>query len=167
MRISLVVAASTNNVIGRDGDLPWRISEDLKHFRKITMGLPIIMGRRTFESIGRALPGRRNIVLTTQADFVAEDCVVVNSPAAALQAAGDASEVMVIGGGEIYALFLPMAARIHLTRVDANIDGDAYFPALDPEDWRLVQESESPDSDAGEYAYRFQTFERSTAPVAG
>jgi len=162
VRISLVVAASTNDVIGRDGELPWRISEDLKPFKKITMGHPIIMGRKTFESIGRALPGRRNIVLTTRADYDAEGCVVVNSPAAALQAADAAEEVMVIGGGEVYALFLPMAERIFLTRVEADVVGDAFFPMPAPAEWTLV--SDEPRRPAGDssYPYRFQVFERRT-----
>ena len=138
--------------------MPWRISEDLKHFKKITMGHPIVMGRKTYESIGRALPGRKNIVLTTRADYAADGCVVVNSPAAALRAAEGAAEVMVIGGGEVYALFLPMAGRIYLTRVEADIDGDAYFPALNSAEWRDEQSF----SAAGDtpYAFRFQTLVR-------
>lgn len=162
MRISLVVAASANNVIGRDGELPWRISEDLRHFKRVTMGHPIIMGRRTFESIGRALPGRTNIVLTTRSDYAAEGCVVVNSPAAALHAAGSAEEVMVIGGGEIYELFMPMAMRIHLTRVEAEIDGDAFFPSLLPEEWRLASEEAQGRDDESGYSYRFQVLDRVT-----
>ncbi|MGI9271631.1 MAG: dihydrofolate reductase [Woeseiaceae bacterium] len=133
--ISLIVAASTNNVIGAGGQLPWHLSDDLKRFKKITMGKPIVMGRKTYESIGRPLPGRQNIVVTTQKEFVAMGCDVVSSPDAAVAAAGDAAEIMVIGGGEIYHLFLPLAERIYLTRVDAYLEGDAFFAALDATEW--------------------------------
>ena len=126
--ISLIVAASTNNVIGNQGELPWRLSDDLKRFKAVTMGKPIIMGRKTFESIGRALPGRQNIVITGQADFMAEGCDVVGSKEAALAATGDADEVMVIGGSQVYALFHPDAGRLYLTRVHAEIDGDDGLP---------------------------------------
>ncbi len=164
MRITLVVAASTNNVIGRDGELPWHISEDLKHFKAVTMGHPIVMGRRTFESIGRALPGRLNIVVTRNTGYVAEGCTVVDSPAAALRAAEGAEvgadEVMIIGGSEIYRLFLPMAHRINMTRVDAEIEGDATFPPLDQKDWRIVDEQRFDADDGREYAFSFQTLER-------
>ncbi len=163
MRISLVVAASTNNVIGRNGELPWRISDDLKHFKAVTMGHPIVMGRRTFESIGRPLPGRTNIVLTTQRDYAADGCKVVHSPAAALRAAETADEIMVIGGGEVYALFLPMAARVHLTRVDATIEGDAYFPELLPNEWQLIEDDARPRGE-NDFAFSFQVFERVAGP---
>ncbi|MEM9209414.1 MAG: dihydrofolate reductase [Pseudomonadota bacterium] len=164
MRISLVVAASTNNVIGRDGALPWHISEDLKHFKAITLGHPIIMGRRTFESIGRALPERLNIVVTRNPEFVAADCTVVDSPAAALHAAETmqqgADEVMIIGGSEIYRLFLPMAERIYLTRVAIDVEGDATFPELDIANWRIVEEQRFAADDSRELAFSFQTLER-------
>jgi dihydrofolate reductase len=133
--ISLIVAASTNNVIGAAGRLPWHLSDDLKRFKSITMGKPIVMGRKTYESIGRPLPGRQNIVVTTQAGFSADACDVVSSPDAAVAAAGDAEEIMVIGGGEIYRLFLPSAARVYLTRVNVEIDGDAFFTPLDASEW--------------------------------
>ena len=138
MRISIVVAHSTNNVIGKDGGLPWHLSEDLKRFKAITLGKPIIMGRLTYDSIGRALPGRQNIVITRQAEFSAEGCDVVSSPDDALQIAGDAREVMVIGGGEIYRHFLPLADRIHRTRIESDIEGDTFFPTLADEEWSVV-----------------------------
>lgn len=134
--ISLVVAASTNNVIGVAGELPWHLSDDLKRFKALTMGKPIVMGRKTFESIGRALPGRQNIVITTQQDYVAEGCDVVSSPEAAVAVASAGSEIMVIGGGEVYQLFLSLADRIYLTRVDTVVDGDTYFPDLDDTAWQ-------------------------------
>ena len=160
MRISLVVAASTNNVIGRNGELPWHIGEDLRHFKAVTMGHPIVMGRRTFESIGRALPGRLNIVVTRNPHYVAEGCTVVDSPAAALRAADEAEEVMIIGGSEIYRLFLPMAERVYLTRVEAKIDGDATFPALESNTWRIVDEQRFEADESREYTFSFQTLDR-------
>lgn len=160
MRVSMVVAASTNSVIGRGGELPWHISEDLKHFKSVTMGHPIIMGRLTWESIGRPLPGRQNIVISTRADFQAEGCTVVSSPAEALRAAGDADEVMVIGGGQIYELFMPVAERIYMTRVDAEIDGDTFFPVLDPDEWRVVASESYSAGEGREYGFSFQTLER-------
>lgn len=158
MDVSIIVAVSANNVIGRDGGLPWHISEDLKRFKAITMGKPIVMGRRTHESIGKPLPGRQNIVITRQEGYVVEGCDVVSSPAAALRAAGDVDEVMIIGGGEIYDLFLNQATRIYLTRVDTEIEGDAFFPAYDRDAWTVV-ESESFPGGAGP-AYTFELLER-------
>jgi dihydrofolate reductase len=134
--ISIIVAASTNNVIGARGKLPWRLSDDLKRFKQLTMGKPIVMGRLTWESIGRPLPGRQNIVLTRQADFAAEGCDVVASPADVLAAATDAEELMIIGGSQVYELFLPQASRLYVTRVRAEIDGDAFFPEIDESVWR-------------------------------
>ena len=159
MLISLIVAASTNNVIGLGGELPWRLSDDLRRFKALTMGKPVVMGRVTWESIGRPLPGRRNIVVTRSKGFEATGCHIVASPAAALGAAGDAAEVMVIGGSQVYELFLPKAGRLYLTRVLADIEGDAHFPPID-ETWRLV-DSETHAADArNEYAYEFRTYER-------
>jgi len=109
--ISLIVAASTNNVIGNDGELPWRLSDDLKRFKAVTMGKPIVMGRKTFESIGRPLPGRQNIVISRQGGFAADGCDVVQSIEQAVEVAGAAEEIMVIGGSEIYAAFLPITPK--------------------------------------------------------
>jgi dihydrofolate reductase len=133
--ISLIVAASTNNVIGSKGDLPWRLSSDLKRFKALTMGKPIVMGRKTYESIGRPLPGRQNIVVTRNPDYVAEGCDVVSSVDAAIQATGDAEEIMIIGGTHIYEAFLPRADRIYLTRVQAEVEGDAFLPEFNSNDW--------------------------------
>ncbi len=136
-RIALVVAVSRNGVIGRDGGLPWHISSDLKRFKTITMGKPVIMGRKTWESLPRKpLPGRQNIVITRQKNYAAEGCVVVADVAAALLAAGDVEEVAVIGGGEIYRRFFALTDRIYLTEVDLDVAGDTHFPQLDPKEWR-------------------------------
>jgi len=158
--ISIIVAASTNNVIGVDGELPWKISDDLKRFKALTMGKPIVMGRLTWESIGRPLPGRQNIVISRQADFLADGCDVVVSPAAALASAGDAPEIMVIGGSQIYELFLPKAGRLHMTRVQTEIDGDAFFPEISESDWELVNVEAHEASDKNEFAFDFRTYER-------
>jgi dihydrofolate reductase len=142
--ISLIVAASTNNVIGNQGDLPWRLSADLRRFKKLTMGKPIVMGRKTWESIGRPLPGRHNIVVTRQGDYAAQGCTVVSSVEAAIDAAGDADEIMIIGGSYIYDAFMAKADRIYMTRVHADVDGDTWFPELPESEW--IQEV------AGEHA---------------
>jgi len=162
--ISIIVATSTNNVIGAQGQLPWRLPDDLRRFKQLTMGKPIVMGRRTFESIGRPLPGRHNIVITRQTGFEAEGCHVVASPAAALAAAGDAVEIMIIGGSQVYELFLPKAGRLYVTRVHADIEGDAFFAEVDEQDWQIVASEAHEASDANEYAFDFRIYERSGQP---
>ena len=158
--INIVVAASTNNVIGVAGDLPWHLSDDLKRFKALTMGKPIVMGRKTFESIGRALPGRQNIVITTQTEFTAEGCDVVSSPEAAIAVAAEAEEVMIIGGGEIYRLFLPQADRIYLTRVKVTLEGDTIFPALDESVWLETAREEHSANESNDYDFAILTYFR-------
>ena len=138
-RIALVVAVARNGVIGRHGGLPWHISSDLKRFKEITMGKPVIMGRKTWESLPKKpLPGRLNIVITRRQGFVAEGATVVASPEAALAAAVGVEEIAVIGGGEIYDTFLILADRIYLTEVDLYVEGDTRFPAINPRHWQEV-----------------------------
>jgi len=141
-RITLVVAMADNGVIGRDGALPWRLPEDLRRFKAQTLGKPILMGRRTFESIGRALPGRHNIVLTHRADWRppggTERLSVVHDWDAALRATGGDPELMVIGGAEVYAMALPRADRVLLTRVHADVEGDTRLPPFDAGQWAEV-----------------------------
>lgn len=161
--ISLVVAASTNHVIGAAGQLPWHLSDDLKRFKSLTMGKPIIMGRKTFESIGRALPGRQNIVITTQDGYVAAGCDVVGSVEGAIAAAGDEAEKMVIGGGEIYRLFLPLADRVYLTRVNVEVDGDTLFPELDSATWREVEREECSAGEGNDHDFAIVTYSRISA----
>ncbi len=158
--ITLIVAASTNNVIGVAGELPWRLSADLKRFKALTIGKPIVMGRKTFDSIGRPLPGRQNIIVTTRAEFAAEGCDAVSSPAAALAIAGDAAEVMIIGGGEIYRLFLPKADRVHMTRVNVELDGDTHFPVLDKDVWIETAREERAADKENDYDVAFLTYRR-------
>jgi dihydrofolate reductase len=134
------VCYAQNRVIGRDGDLPWRYAEDLKHFKRTTMGHAILMGRKTYESIGRPLPGRRNVIITRQAEFVAAGCEVVGSLEEALDAARASDPCpFVIGGASIYELALPLATELHLTEVQLEVEGDVYFPAIDESRWTEVE----------------------------
>jgi len=164
MTVTLLAALSRNRVIGRGNQLPWHIAEDLKRFKALTLGHPVIMGRKTYESIGRPLPGRDNIVVSRSPDLSAPGCRVAHSVAAAvaaaLTAASAAGEIFVIGGAQIYALALPLADRLQLTEVEAAIDGDAYFPEYDPMDWREV--SRVPGSTPGPpgLRYDFVTYQR-------
>ena len=160
MKVSMIVAASANNVIGASGSLPWRVSEDLRRFKEITMGKPMIMGRLTFESIGKVLPGRRSIVLTRDAAYKAEGCEVVTTPDAAFEQAGDVDEVMIIGGGNVYEQMLPMTDRIYLTRIHAEIDGDTFFPEINADDWRIVSSEPLPPNDERPFSISFQLLER-------
>ena len=136
MRISLIAAASTNNVIGNRGELPWHLPRDLKRFKEVTTGKPIVMGRLTWQSIGRPLPNRQNIVISRNPDFEAPGCDIVASPDDAVDMAGRVDELMIIGGGQLYREFLPRAHRIYMTRVAVDIDGDAYFPDLVDGEWQ-------------------------------
>ncbi len=158
-RISLVVAAADNQVIGRGNELPWRLPADMQHFRAVTMGHPILMGRKTFESIGTALPGRRNIVLSRGAPIPVPDVETVASLEAALALCGDA-EIMVIGGAQIYASVLPLAQRIYLTQVHAQPEGDAWFPVLDLAQWQEVAREARPADARNAFDLSFVTLER-------
>lgn len=158
--ISLIVAAAENDVIGRDGALPWRLSDDLRRFKALTMGKPVIMGRKTFESIGRPLPGRQNIVITRNDSYQAEGCDVVGSVDAAIAAAGAAPELMVIGGAEVYRRFLPLAGRIYLTRVHTVIQGDTFLPAFDPAEWQETSRTRHPADQRNDFDVSFITLER-------
>lgn len=164
MRVSLIVAVAANRVIGRGGALPWRLPNDLRHFKAMTMGKPIVMGRQTFESIGRPLPGRTNIVVSRNPAFGPDGAVVVNSFEAALDAAAatGAEEVLVIGGAEVYAAALPVATRIYLTEVHARIEGDRFFPPLDPAEWVEAFRERHAADDRHPYAYSFVELNRRT-----
>lgn len=164
--LSIIVAAAENGVIGLDNDMPWRLSTDLKRFKALTLGKPVIMGRRTFESIGRPLPGRPNIVLTRDREFRADGACTVGSLDDAialgqrLAAEAGVDEVCVIGGGKIYAQALPLADRIHLTRVLAEIDGDTHFPEIDPQLWNAVSQEEVPAGDKDSHPTRYFVYEK-------
>lgn len=164
-QITLVVAVADDGVIGAQGALPWHLPEDLRRFKTATLGKPIVMGRKTFDSIGRALPGRQNIVITRQHDYRPTDSsvVVVHDLDAALDAACDAREVMVIGGSDIYALALPRATRVLRTRVQAKVQGDTFFPSLPATHWHVVASERFEVDERNAYALTFETLERSPA----
>jgi|TARA_B100002003_G_C14035945_1_gene499190 dihydrofolate reductase len=162
MRISLIVAASENNVIGRDNALPWSLPDDLKFFREKTEGHPILLGRKNYESIGRALPKRRNIIISRQADLAIDGCEVVASveDAISLAKTDEEEEIFVIGGGEIYNLALPLVDRVYLTRVHTELEGNVYFSDLPAEEWEEVSREEHAVDDRHEYAFTFLTYDR-------
>ncbi len=162
MEIVLVVAMSENRVIGRDGGLPWKISEDLKHFKAVTMGHPIIMGRKTWDSIGRPLPGRENIVVTRNPDFEAEDVIRAATVEEAIAHCRDAGadKAMIIGGGQIYAEVIALADTIELTEVHAVVDGDTVFPEIPNAEWREVAREPHPAIPDSQPAYSFVTLKR-------
>jgi dihydrofolate reductase len=161
MLISLLVAAAENNVIGTDNRLPWHLPKDLKYFKNLTWGMPVVMGRKTFESFNKPLAGRRNIVITRQPDWKREGLVVVNNLPSALQAAKDtdAREVFVIGGGEIFREILPQAGRIYLTRVHSLVNGDVYFPALN-DDWKRIKSMQMYKDDKHAFDFTFEQWDR-------
>ncbi len=162
MITSLVVAASTNNVIGKDNKLLWTLPNDMKFFKNTTWGMPVVMGRKTFESLGKALNGRTNIVITRQTDFAAEGVKVVSNMDDAMIAAADADakEIYVIGGGEIYKQALPIAHRVYITRVHTVIDGDTFFPELPTRDWKLLSRLDFKADAKHAYDYSFEVWER-------
>ena len=162
MEITLVVAMSENRVIGQDNDLPWRLPDDMRHFVALTRGKPIVMGRRNFESIGRPLPNRQNIVMTRDTTWSAAGVEVVHTLDRAVAAAGHAPELMVIGGAEIYAAFLPIADRIELTRVRAELAGDTWFPAFEGPEWRCTDTTHHPADADHAWPMDFEVWERQT-----
>ncbi|MGZ5595349.1 MAG: dihydrofolate reductase [Usitatibacter sp.] len=154
MRRSLVVAVARNGVIGRDNALPWRLPADLAYFKRVTMGRPVVMGRKTYESIGKPLPGRVNIVVTRDRGFSAPGCIVAGSLEEAWRAARDADEVCVIGGTTLFEETLPIADFIHLTEVDADVEGDTYFPAFDRSQWSEREVSRHAADERHAYPFR-------------
>ncbi len=157
MRISMIAALADNRVIGRDGDMPWHLSEDMRYFKAKTLGKPVIMGRQTFESMGRPLPRRPNIVVTRNRDFAAADVAVAHDIEAALTLAkgqlGDGDEVMIIGGGQIYEQALRFADRLYLTEIHAKPDGDTFFPEFDRAEWREVRREAQATPDSLDYDF--------------
>lgn len=162
MDVSIIVAASENGVIGRNGQIPWRLPSEQALFKKITMGHPMIMGRKTHEAIGRALPGRTNIVVTSQPDYSAEGCSVVNSIDDALELAKKArgsDEIFIIGGSEIYNQVMPKVSKIYLTRVHTKVDGDTFFK-LNESQWQQISKEEYKADVENPYDYDFLVLER-------
>ena len=158
--IVLIVAMARNRVIGKEGALPWHLPEDLKRFRKLTMGHPIIMGRRTWDSIRRPLPGRRNIVITRNPDLKLDGAEAVASLGKALELVASAERVFVIGGEQIYRMALPIADKLELTLIEMDVEGDAAFPEFDPAGW-VEAGSESFQTDDGRFDYAFITLKKS------
>jgi dihydrofolate reductase len=164
MKRSLVVAVARNGVIGRDNALPWRLPADLAHFKRVTMGRPIVMGRRTYESIGKPLPGRKNIVVTRDRAYRAPGCTVVTSLDEAWQAANGADEVCVIGGTTLFEETLPLTDVIHLTEVEAEVEGDTWFPPFDRSEWDEKEIARHPADDRNAYPVRILELTRKRAP---
>lgn len=158
--LSQIVAIGRNRVIGAGNALPWRLPDDLAHFKRLTLGKPVLMGRKTWESLGRPLPGRDNLVLTRDPGYRAVGATVFASLDIALAACRDVPEVMLIGGAELYAQTLPICDRLYLTEVDAAPDGDAFFPALDPADWRETAAEPHPADARHAHAFTWRTLER-------
>ncbi|TMF28514.1 MAG: dihydrofolate reductase [Chloroflexi bacterium] len=159
-RIAFVVARDRHGVIGKDGRLPWRLPDDMRHVRELTVGKPLIMGRRTFDSIGRPLPDRVSIVLTRDEAFRCDGCLVARTPDEAVALAGDAPEIIVFGGAGVFSYFLPRTDRIYLTEVDTEAAGDTYFPPLDPREWREVDRRAHPADARHLFAFSWITLER-------
>ena len=162
MTISLLVAASENNVIGKDNQLPWHLPNDLKYFKNLTWGMPILMGRKTFDSIGKPLPGRKSIVITRNTDWQHENVDVVHSIEEAVKEAESygVKEVFVIGGAEIFTTSLSTAKRIYLTRIHHDFDGDVFFPAISENEWRLVSSRYCEADEKNIYNHTYQVWER-------
>lgn len=160
-QITLVAAMSRNHVIGRDGGMPWHLPADLAHFKSVTLGHPVLMGRKTFESIGRPLPGRLNVVISRGQPTLPEGVLLAKSLDEAIAACGQAPELMVIGGGEIYRQAITRADRLALTLVDADIDGDTHFPGFSLPQWKLASMSVRPADDRNAHRLVFVDFRRS------
>jgi dihydrofolate reductase len=166
MRIALVVAMARNRVIGRGNALPWRLPADLAYFKRVTLGRPVVMGRRTYESIGRPLPGRKNIVVSRNPQFLAPGCTVVHTLDAAWDAAAGADEACVIGGTTLFEETLPIAEVIHLTEVEAEVEGDTFFPEFDRSEWRETEVERHGADEHHAYAFRIVRLERKAAARA-
>jgi len=162
--VSLIVAMAQNGVIGRSNSLPWRLPQDLKRFRAFTLGKPVLMGRKTYDSIGRPLQGRANLVLTRDRSWRAQGVTAVHSLEHALAQAGEVAELVAIGGAEVYRLVLPVARRIYLTHVHADLPGDTFFPEFDPTQWADVEYTTHPADSQHLYPLTFVTLERRNSP---
>ena len=160
MSLSIIVAMAENGVIGRNGGLPWHLASDLKLFKDFTMGHTLLMGRKTFDEVGKPLPGRRTILITRQEDFRPPGVSIAHSMDEALRLLPEGEETFVVGGSQIYAQTLPLATRLYLTLVKANVDGDTWFPALNFEDWTEVSRKDYLADERNDYPFTFKLFER-------
>jgi dihydrofolate reductase len=160
MKLSLIVAMATNRTIGINKQMPWHLSADLKKFKKITMGHPIIMGRKTFESIGRPLPGRQNIIISRDVNYQQEGCLIFNGLDAAVQYCSDQDEVFVIGGATLYEVTLERADRLYITQINQAFEGDTWFPEIDIEDWQEVAREDINNDASVDFKYSFIRYDR-------
>ena len=160
MKISLIVAMATNRAIGINNQLPWHLSADLQHFKKVTMGSPILMGRKTYESIGRPLPGRVNIVISRNPQYQCEGCLIFSDIAQAIEHCQQYEEVFVIGGSSFYQAMLPKADNLYLTEIQQDFAGDTFFPEINPHEWREVLREDITDDTAVDFDYSFLKLER-------
>lgn len=160
MKLSLIVAMATNRTIGLNNKMPWHLSADLKKFKKITMGHPIIMGRKTFESIGRPLPGRDNIIISRNPDYLQPGCSVFNDLDSALQSCAEQDEVFVIGGATLYEVTLARADRLYITEILQDFSGDTWFPEINKTQWQEVACEDITDDNSVDFNYRFITYDR-------
>lgn len=160
MLISIIAAMDNDRVIGKNNELPWKLPRELQYVKKTTEGCPLIMGRKNHESIGRPLPGRRNIILTRNKDYRAEGCEVVHSVGEALTLCKDETRIFIFGGEEIYKLFLPMTDMVYLTKINHSFGGDAFFPELDPNDWFEVRKEKGITDSENPYEYHFHVYAR-------
>jgi len=161
MKISLIVAMASNRVIGLNNQMPWHLSADLKKFKSITMGKPIVMGRKTFESIGRPLPGRTNIIISRNPDYSQAGCIVVNDLDSALASAcQQADEIFVIGGSALYDALLPRANRLYLTQINAAFEGDTFFPEINQDEWQELNREDIANDPQVAFSYSFLQLER-------
>ncbi len=160
MIISIIAAVADNRVIGNKNSLPWHLPADMEYFKKTTAGKPIIMGARTFESIGKALPGRKNIVLSDDKNYKIEGCVVTGSIEEALREAEPSEEVMIAGGTSVYKQFLPLADRMYLTFIHHDFEGDSFFPEYDLNEWKEIKRIDNQPDENNKYSYSFVIFER-------
>ncbi len=163
MKLSLIVAMAMNRTIGINKKMPWHLSADLKKFKKITMGRPIIMGRRTFESIGRPLPGRQNIIISRNSQYQQQGCLVFNDLDSALQSCADNDEIFVIGGATLYEATLERADRLYITHIQQAFDGDTWFPEIKLTQWREIEREDIDDDNSVDFNYSFIVYERSLA----
>lgn len=162
MKVSCIVATANNNVIGKDNDIPWYLPADLKYFKKTTLNHHIIMGRNCFESIGRALPKRTNVIVTRDMFYTVSNCLIAHSIGEALSIAEEngEEEAFIIGGGQIYEQSIDLCDKLYLTQVDLDVDGDVFFPKLDMSQWKLSKKQDCKKDDKNEYDYSFQQYDR-------
>ena len=160
MKISLIVAFDENRLIGRDNGLPWHLPADLKHFKSLTMGHYMIMGRKTFESIGKPLPGRTSVIITRQTDYVAEGCIVTQNFTEAMMSCTGQSEIFIIGGAQIFECTLPLADKLYITQIHHGVEGDTFFPEINIAEWELISEEEHKADEKNQFDFSFQVWIR-------